>query len=102
MAEVEGPLRFERRQADRWSIDGVATAFELAGEHFGRTHTLRMLDYSDVGIGAVSDTVISPGTAVSIGFQSPGYIARRGTISRCIPCGEGYRTAILFEQRLAA
>ena len=101
-ADVEGPLRFERRQSDRWTIDGVATAFELAGEHFGRTHALRMLDYSDAGIGAISDTVMSPGTAVSIGFQSPGYPARRGTIARCLPCGDGYRMAIVFEGRLAA
>ena len=97
-----GPLRFERRQADRWPIDGVATAFELAGDGFGRTHTLRMLDYSNDGIGAVSDTVIAPGTTVSLGFQSPGYPARRGTIARCLPCGEGYRVAVIFEQRMAA
>ena len=97
-----GPLRFERRLSDRWSIDGVATAFELAGEGFGRTHTLRMLDYSTEGIGAICETVISPGTSVSIGFQSPGYPARRGMIIRCLPCGEGYRMAVIFEQRMAA
>jgi hypothetical protein len=97
-----GPLRFERRQSDRWTIDGAATAFELAGDGFGRTHALRMLDYSDLGMGAISDSVIAPGTTISVGFQSPGYLARRGTVARCLPCGDGYRIAVLFEQRLAA
>ena len=96
------PLRFERRQCDRWGLDGVATAFELAGDGFGRMHTLKMLNYSDGGLGAISDSVIPLGTTVSIGFQAPGYIAKRGVVLRCLPCGEGYRVAIGFEQRLAA
>jgi hypothetical protein len=96
------PLRFERRQCDRWGLDGVATAFELAGEGFGRMHTLRMLDYSEGGLGAVSNSVIPLGATVSVGFQSPGYLAKRGVILRCMPCGEGYRVAIGFEQRMAA
>ena len=97
-----GPLQFERRQSDRWNVDGVATAFEVAGDGFGRTHTLRMLDCSHGGLGAVSESMITPGTTVSIGFQSPGYLARRGTVARCMPSGDGYRLAIYFEQRLAA
>ncbi len=97
-----GPLRFERRRTDRWPLDGVATAFELAGEGFGRTHGLRMLDCSEEGMGAVSDTVVCPGTTVSVAFQAPGYPARRGFVSRCRPCGDGYRMAIVFDRRLAA
>ena len=96
------PLRFERRRSDRWTMDGVATAFIVAGPEFGRMHTLRALDYSPNGIGAMSDTVLQPGTCVSIGFQSPGYSARRGVVMRCLPCGEGYRVAVAFEHRLAA
>ncbi|MDY7110056.1 MAG: PilZ domain-containing protein [Planctomycetota bacterium] len=96
------PLRFERRQCDRWGLNGVATAFELAGDGFGRMHTLRMVDYSEGGLGAVSDSVIPLGAAVSVGFQSPGYPAKRGVILRCTPCGDGYRVAIGFEQRMAA
>lgn len=97
-----GTLRFERRRTDRWPLDGVATAFELAGDGFGRTHALRLLDCSDEAIGALSDTVVRPGTTVSVGFHAPGYSARRGVVSRCRPCGDGYRVAILFERRLAA
>ncbi len=101
-AEPRGPLRFERREQDRWPLAGVATAFEVAGAGFGRTHTLRMLDYSDVGLGAVTETVLAPGTTISVGFQAPGYGARRGQVVRCLPVGDGYRVAIAFERRLAA
>lgn len=97
-----GPYRFERRLADRWPLDGVATLFELAAESFGQTHTLRTCDFSHGGMGALSDTMISPGTSVSIGFQAPGYPARHGVVARCLPCGEGYRVAIYFEMRRAA
>ena len=100
--QSDQPLRFERRQFDRWGLDGVATAFELGGNTFGRMHTLKMIDYSDMGMGAATDTVIPPGTTVSVGFQTPGYIAKRGTVIRCLPCGDGYRVAVGFEQRLAA
>ena len=50
--DSEGPFRFERRQFDRWSVDGVATAVEVGGAGFGRMHRLRLQDYSDAGIGA--------------------------------------------------
>jgi len=96
------PIPFERRQSDRWGMEGVATAFELAGENFGRMHTLKMLNYSHLGMGSLSETAIPPGTVVSIGFQAPGYLAKRGSVLRCVPRGEGYNVAVLFEQRLAA
>jgi hypothetical protein len=96
------PLPFERRQVDRWPADGAATAFELGGDDFGSMHALRMLDFSDHGMGAFSDTVLTPGTTISIGFQAPGCIARRGDVVRCEPCGEGYRIAVRFQARMAA
>jgi len=96
------PLRLERREVDRWPIEGAATAFSMSSESFGRMHDLRMLDYSEYGLGAISDTAMAPGTIVSIGFQAPGYLAKRGTVERCTACGEGYRLAIQFESRLAA
>lgn len=102
MDDAPPPLRFERRQSDRWPQEGAATAFELAGSAFGRMHTLRMRDFSHHGMAAVSDTVISPGTSVSVGFQSPGCLARRGVVLRCLPCGDGYEVAVCFEQRMAA
>ncbi|HRQ76113.1 MAG TPA: PilZ domain-containing protein [Phycisphaerales bacterium] len=96
------PLRFERRSSDRWSSPGAATAFRLGGRDFGRMHELKLIDFSHHGLGAISPTVIEPGTAVSIGFQAPGCIARRGTVLRCTPCGDGYRVAVEFEMRMAA
>jgi hypothetical protein len=95
-------LPFERREVDRWSTLAAATAFCLGGERFGEMHDLSVLDYSDDGLGAICDTVIPPGEVVSIGFQSPGLIARRGVVLRCQPCGQGYRVAIRFESRMAA
>lgn len=100
--EIPAPLRFERRSSDRWPMQITATAFRLAGSDFGRMHDLRVQDFSHAGLGAISDSVIEPGTAVSIGFSEPGYIAKRGVVLRCTPCGEGYRVAIEFEARMAA
>lgn len=97
-----GPFRFDRRMGDRWPVDGGATAFQLAGDSFGRMHTLQMRDCSDTGMGAVSETPIPPGSIVSIGFQMPGHLAKRGEVIRCEPCGEGYRIAVVFEHRMAA
>jgi hypothetical protein len=96
------PLRFERRNIDRWPLEGAATAFRLSGEHFGTMHELHVLDYSPDGLGAICDATIPPGTVVSVGFQAPGHYAKRGTVLRCAPCGQGYRVAIQFEPRLAA
>jgi len=96
------PLRFERRQVDRWPLDGVATAFHLGGDEFGQMHTLRMADYSHAGLGAECDEPIHPGSLVSIGFQAPGYVAKRGHVVRCEPNGDGYRVAVVFEHRMAA
>lgn len=100
--EFEGPFRFDRRQRDRWPMDGGATAFQLAGDSFGRMHALHMHDYSEHGMGAISETPIPPGSIVSVGFQAPGHLAKRGEVIRCEPCGEGYRVAIIFEHRMVA
>lgn len=83
-------------------MNTAATAFELAGQNFGRMHRLKVVDASHDGIGAISDTVLMPGSVVSLGFASPGQTARRGLVLRCTPCGEGYRVAIEFEARQAA
>ncbi|HWB20739.1 MAG TPA: hypothetical protein VG711_10590 [Phycisphaerales bacterium] len=98
----QSALTFERRGMDRWPMHGIATAFRLSGEEFGRMHELKLVDYSHEGLGAVSDSVLEPGTLVTIGFQQAGYQAKRGVVLRCLPCGEGYRVAIQFEQRMAA
>ncbi len=96
------PLRFERRATDRWPMRTTATAFRVGGDEFGRIHELNVQDFSHGGMGAISHSVIEPGTAVSIGFAEPGQIAKRGVVLRCTPCGNGYRVAIEFEARLAA
>ena len=96
------PLKFERRQVGRWPMEGVATAFGLAGDYFGEIHDLQMCDYGHGGMCAVTEEPIQPGLLVSVGFQQPGVIARRGVVRRCDPCGHGYRVAIEFQMRQAA
>ena len=94
--------RFERRRHDRWPARGRATACCAAGELFGETRPLKILDESDEGLGARSDRPLAPGTVVTVGFAAPGHGARTGVVLRCLPCGDGYRLAIRFETRLAA
>ena len=98
----DAPLKFERRRADRWPMEGVASAFRLTGDSFGLMHDLKVSDYSQGGVGVLSDTPIDPGTLISIGFQQPGVVARRGIVRRCQPCGNGYRIGVQFELRQAA
>jgi hypothetical protein len=97
-----GPYRFERRQVDRWPAQGQATAFCLTGDSFGRIHDLSLLDYSHDGLAAISNAPIAPGTEMSMGFAAPGHLAKRCTVLRCEPCGEGYRIAVQFQMRMAA
>ena len=59
----------ERRHGGRWKLDGVATAFELDGESFGGMHTLKHVNYSERGIGALSDDEVRCGTSIAVGFQ---------------------------------
>lgn len=92
----------ERRENDRWNVHGIATAFCLAGERFGEMYELRMLDFSEEGMGATCDNAIPPGSVISIGFQAPGFLARRGEVLHVQPCGDGYRLAIRFDSLAAA
>ena len=101
-AHPPAPLPFERRMIDRWPMQGKASAICVAGETFGEIFDLRMLDFSPGGMGAMSDRPLSPGMIVNVGFQQPGQPARRGTVSRCQPWGDGYRIGIMFQMRLAA
>lgn len=96
------PLPFDRRRNDRWPTDGSARAVLLDSENFGQMKQLALLDYSTGGLGAICSSPINPGTTVSIGYNSPGAGIQRGTVVRCLPCGNGYRVAIRFECRLAA
>ena len=96
------PLRFERRHADRWPVDGVAVAFETGGEGFGSRHALRLIDESDGGLGVFADAPLSPGTAVTVSPSEPGRAMRHGVVKRCLPCGSGYRVGIVFALARAA
>lgn len=96
------PGERERRLNDRWTLDGVATAYETGGVGFGRRHALRLLDGSPDGIGARSGSALAPGTDVVLAFTAPGGGTARGTVIRCLPDGRGYRLAIRLQGRAAA
>ena len=95
-------MPFERRWSPRWPVDGQATVLRVAGERFGETHELTLLNLSGGGLGARCDMPIEPGATVSVGFAQRDQLARRGTVTRCVPCGNGYEVAIQFELGLAA
>ena len=100
-----GPIPFDRRRIPRETVGsgGVrATAFELGGESFGRMHDLELIDHGAEGLGAFSETPISPGANISLGFDQPWMLARRGEVMWCAPCGRGYRVGVRIERRLAA
>jgi hypothetical protein len=97
-----GPYRFERRRNDRWPAQGAATGFCLTGDAFGHIHDFSLVDFSHDGMAVISHNWIAPGTEMSIGFSAPGHLARRGTVLRCEPCGNGYRIAVQFQLRMAA
>ena len=90
-------LLFARRKLDRRQLDGIATVFELSGEHFGRIHTLARIDYSDGGVSGISDRVIAQSTSITVGFQSRDCIAHLGRVIRCVRCDEVYHVDILFK-----
>ena len=64
------PLKFERRRSTRWSFSGRATVCRLGGYEFGRLHDIRLVDYSDGGVGAETDLPLAPGTIISIGAKT--------------------------------
>ena len=94
-------LKFERRRAPRVPAEGAALAFETGGDGFGRRHELELVDFSAGGVGAITDTMIAPGSPVTISFRTDGEAAQ-GQVVRCLPCGRGYRVAIAFARRRAA
>lgn len=102
MMDEPAVYRFERRQSDRWPIEGHATLFRLDGMHFGDMVELDVTDYSHGGFGGRSQEPIEPGTIVSVGFSMPHAPARRGVIVSCRPDGHGYRVGMRFEHRMAA
>ncbi len=87
----------DRRQYCRTWLDGVATAFELKGDHFGEIHTLSTVDYSESGMGASSTDAVRCGTFLSIGFQDPGHGAKFGAVIRCERDRGGFRLGVSFE-----
>ena len=83
--------------------DGQSERYgESLETHPGSSWILTAPRYGEAG--PVADCVepIEPGSKVSLGFEAPGYVAKRGEVVACLELGSTFRVAIRFEQRLAA
>lgn len=85
-----------------WDLPGCATAFCLGADIFGTMWHLTSLRYGTAGLVADAAEPIEPGSKVSLGFEAPGYVAKRGEVVACRELGSSFRVAIRFEERLAA
>ena len=92
----------DRRQINRWPLNGAATGLCLTPESFGATHDFHLIDYGDGGVGTYSRHAIHVGTVVSLGFEPLDYGARQGRVVACTSSGSGHRIAIRFEGGFAA
>ena len=48
------------------------------------------------GLEALADDSIPQGTTISLGFQDPRRVAKRGAVTQCEPCEAGYRLVVSF------
>lgn len=85
-----------------WDLPGCATAFCLGADIFGTMWHLTGLRYGEAGLVADCVEPIEPGSRISLGFEAPGYVAKRGEVVACRELGSSFRVAVRFEQRLAA
>ncbi len=84
-------------------LDGVATAFGLFGDDWGRIHELVGVSLHGDWLEADACEELRTGMIVCVGFQAHGQNARRGVVEYCEPCGDSsYRLRIRLEARLAA
>ena len=84
------------------AIPGSVTVFHLEGEAFGLMHEVVELRVSDEGINGRSSEPVSPGSVVSMGFEAPGFPARKGEVVGCVRCREGWQIGIEFHASTAA
>lgn len=85
-----------------WDLPGCATAFCLGADIFGTMWHLTSLRYGEAGLVADCVEPIEPGSKISLGFEAPGYVAKRGEVVACREQGSSFRIAVRFEHRLAA
>ena len=93
-------FRIDRRRTPRWKLHGTATLLSL-GVDLGRIAELGDLDSSPWWLAGRSQTPLTVGMRVSVGFSNPMYRPSVGRIMRCErqPCG-AYRIAMRFEGAL--
>jgi len=107
-AEREG-LAFDRRDRDRSSLDSQVTAVQhsrsAARCQCNRICSLRVLNISDSGLGAVAQEPIEVNTSIAIFFPPHGPergIDLYGRVVRCIRRDDVHEVGVQFDDKSAA
>jgi hypothetical protein len=101
-------LRFERRRAPRHSAAGRVTAVQQPADpatQNAKICSLRLLNISDTGLGALSDEAVDTGSVLTVYFPSHGADAGFdlfGQVVRCVRRETGHEIGILLSRRQAA
>ncbi len=83
-------------------LDGIATAFGLFGDDWGRIHELAKVSLTGDWMEAEACEPLRVGMTVCVGFQSAGIVARRGMVEYCEPTDLGFTVRVRLERSLAA
>ena len=91
-------FRIDRRRADRWLQWGSATLLSL-GANLGLLVELENLECAPWWLSGTSETPITVGTRVSVGFSDPCSRASIAVVMRCERAGAGgrYRITARFD-----
>ncbi len=101
-------LRFERRACLRRVIGGRVTSVQKPADpktENNRICSLQLLDISDVGLGAISEEAIEPGSSIVVFFPPHGPemgFDRYGYVVRCDRGEHGHLIGVRFSTRSAA
>lgn len=106
-AEPSDVLPFERRRERRRTTRGQVTALRTATTRgdTNRICSLRLVDMSDSGLGAVVSEPLDIGSTIAVFFPPHGPergFDLYGQVVRCQPCSEGHELGIRFDARAAA
>ncbi|NLW87207.1 MAG: PilZ domain-containing protein [Planctomycetes bacterium] len=98
MSETSQPI--ERRRHQRTMVQMKLKGIRLDPEEGELIDTLRMVDISRGGMGAVLDRPAYPGQRFVLNLPLTGHMGRRricATVMRCKPTDDGWRIGLEFE-----
>jgi len=93
------PIPLERRRSERQPTMGVLDAVCSDGTAPIAAIRLSLLDESDGGLAAMTDSPISPGARLRVRICPQTSRWRDAIVMRCAPEQRGYRLGVRFERR---